>query len=132
VPVQWRFVDPQCASEKRQEIAAEIARRQAEIDEHQAKVQNIANKVASKQKDVEEKQQKITGQLAKVVREEAEMSREQEAIAKAQAKVAQEAAEISREQPCFLACIGFLRVKRHARKTAVTTFGRAMLMEQGG
>jgi len=85
-------------SDKRKEIADEIAQRRAEIEKHQGKIQGIAGKIVQEQAEVVGKQTRVAIEQEKVAQEQAEIAQEQTEIAHEQAAIAQEQAEIARER----------------------------------
>ena len=92
------FNEIRCKSEKRKEIADQIAKLRAEIEKHQEKILEISGKVVKEQAEVVVKQTNLSQKQTKVAQKEEELAQEEAELAQKQAKVAQKEVELAQEE----------------------------------
>ena len=92
------FNEIRCESEKRKEIADQIAKLRAEIEKHQEKILEISGKVVKEQAEVVVKQTNLSQKQTKVAQKEEELAQEEAELAQKQAKVAQKEEELAQEE----------------------------------
>ena len=92
------FNEIRCESEKRKEIADQIAKLRAVIEKHQANMLAISDKVAQEQMEVVVKQTNLVQKQTNVAQKEEELAQEEAELSQKQTNVAQKEEELAQEE----------------------------------